>query len=229
MEVVIEKLSVVLQSYKDVVGQFAIIITVLQLLTPSLLINDIRKAKSTKGFSIVPFIGGATISIMFVVFGQMLNDPVTVKVNLIGVALSAIYISVFYMYTPLNDKFNVWLKVGTAGAFSAMMVGYTKYEDPELVEHRFGLIVTLLLYALIASPMAELGQVIRNKSTEGLPFPIIFMGFLVSATWLIYGIILNSIFMVLQNLVAVLLGGFQLSFFVIYPSKRTVADKKKKN
>lgn len=77
--------------------------------------------------------------------------------------------------------------------------------------------------------MAELGEVIRNKSTEGLPFPIILMGFLVSVTWLVYGIILNSIFMVLQNLVAVLLSGFQLSFFLVYPSTRTVTDKKKKN
>ena len=30
------------------------------------------------------------------------------------------------MYTPLNDKFNVWLRVGAAGAFSAVMVAYTK-------------------------------------------------------------------------------------------------------
>lgn len=58
MDVLIENLSVVLQPYKDIVGQFAIIITVLQLLTPALLVNEIRKAKSTKGFSIVPFIGG---------------------------------------------------------------------------------------------------------------------------------------------------------------------------
>lgn len=76
--------------------------------------------------------------------------------------------------------------------------------------------------------MAELGEVIRKKSTEGLPFPIIFMGFLVGMTWLVYGIILNSMFMVLQNLVAVLLSGFQLGLFIIYPSKSAVADKKNK-
>ncbi|XP_070503995.1 sugar transporter SWEET1-like [Chironomus tepperi] len=227
MEALIEKLSIVLHPYKDTVGQFAIIITVLQLLTPAVLVNEIRKAKSTKGFSIVPFIGGGIISIMFVVFGQMLNDPVTVKVNLIGVILSAVYISIFYMYTPLNDKFNVWLRIGAAGAFSAVMVAYTKYEDPELVENRFGMIVTLLLYALIASPMTELGEIIRKKSTEGLPFPIIFMGFAVGLTWLVYGIILNSLFMVYQNLVAVLLSGFQLGLFIVYPSKSTIPDKKK--
>lgn len=104
-----------------------------------------------------------------------------------------------------------------------------QYEDPELVEHRFGLIVTLLLYALIASPMAELGEIIRKKSTEGLPFPIIFMGFAVGLTWLVYGIILNSLFMVMQNLVCVVLSGFQLGLFIVYPSKSTTIPDKKKN
>jgi solute carrier family 50 protein (sugar transporter) len=103
-----------------------------------------------------------------------------------------------------------------------------QYEDPDLVEQRFGLILTVLLYAVIASPMVELKEVIRNKSTEGLPFPIMFMGFLVGLAWLLYGIILNNSFVILQNLVAVLLSAFQLSFFLIYPSKKVVADKKKK-
>jgi solute carrier family 50 protein (sugar transporter) len=77
--------------------------------------------------------------------------------------------------------------------------------------------------------MFELKTVIRNKSTEALPFPIIFMGFLVGMSWLIYGVILNNMFLVLQNLVAVLLNAFQLSFFLIYPSKSVALNEKKKN
>ena len=79
--------------------------------------------------------------------------------------------------------------------------------------------------------MVELKQVIQDKSTASLPFPLIFMGFVVSLAWLIYGIILNSLFMIGQNIFAVLLSGFQLSFFLIYPSTAPkVKDvKKKKN
>lgn len=78
--------------------------------------------------------------------------------------------------------------------------------------------------------MIGLKDVIRTQSTESLPFPLIFMGFLVSFAWLVYGVILNSMFMVLQNLIAVLLSGFQLSFFLIYPSTPKAKDvKKKKN
>lgn len=92
---------------------------------------------------------------------------------------------------------------------------------------RFGLILTGLLYMLMAFPMLGLKDVIRTKSTESLPFPLIFMGFVVSFAWLVYGVILNSMFMIIQNLFAVLLSGFQLSFFAIYPSKSVDAKKKK--
>lgn len=104
-----------------------------------------------------------------------------------------------------------------------------QYEDPNVVEQRFGLILTGLLYLLIGFPMIGLKDVIRERSTASLPFPLIFMGFIVSLAWFVYGIILNSMFVILQNLIAVLLSGFQLSFFLIYPSKSNVTKGKKKN
>lgn len=35
--------------------------------------------------------------------------------------------------------------------------------------------------------MLGLGDVIKNKSTAGLPFPMIFTGFFVGLSWLLYG------------------------------------------
>lgn len=45
--------------------------------------------------------------------------------NFVGLLLSSIYISVFYYYTPIAEKFNVWGKIGAAGAFSAALIAYT--------------------------------------------------------------------------------------------------------
>jgi len=224
---IITSLSDQLQPYKDHVASIASTVTFLQLLTPILLINDIRKAKTTGEFSIAPFLGGGVLSVLFVQFGQMIGDDTTVKINIIGFLLSALYICAFYYYTPINQKLSVWAKIGAAGAFSCAIIVYSMYEDPEVVEMRFGLILTGLLYMLIAFPMLGLKDVIRTKSTESLPFPLIFMGFVVSFAWLVYGVILNSMFMIIQNLFAVLLSGFQLSFFAIYPSKSADAKKKK--
>lgn len=58
---VLASLSETLQPYKDVVSTSASIITIVQLLTPILLLNDIRKAKSSSGFSIIPFLGGGVL------------------------------------------------------------------------------------------------------------------------------------------------------------------------
>lgn len=101
--------------------------------------------------------------------------------------------------------------------------------------------------------MLGLGDVIKNKSSAGLPFPMIFTGFFVGLSWLLYGkndtcffeiannlrkhlsvfigICLGNIIVIAQNLVAFVLSAFQLSLFVIYPSKPLVKDikNKKKN
>lgn len=58
---------------------------------------------------------------------------------------------------------------------------------------------------------------------------MILTGTFVGLAWLIYGVILNSGFMVAQNLVAVLLSGFQLSLFVIYPNTPIKETKKQKD
>jgi solute carrier family 50 (sugar transporter) len=55
---VLWKISDILQPYKDEVSLGASVITILQLLSPALLVNDIRKAKSAENFPIGPFLGG---------------------------------------------------------------------------------------------------------------------------------------------------------------------------
>lgn len=61
MEGLITELSEILLPYKELVAKSAITVTILQLLTPALLVNDIRKAGSTKNFSIAPFLGGGIL------------------------------------------------------------------------------------------------------------------------------------------------------------------------
>lgn len=58
---VLASLSNQLQPYKEHVATVASAVTIIQLLTPSLLLNDIRKAKTTKDSSIVPFLGGGVL------------------------------------------------------------------------------------------------------------------------------------------------------------------------
>lgn len=79
-----------IQPYANHVATFAMVVTTGQLLSPALLVNDIRKAKSSEKFPIAPFIGGFVLSVLFVIFGQIINDHMTVKINLLGIALNVV-------------------------------------------------------------------------------------------------------------------------------------------
>ncbi|CAH0718732.1 unnamed protein product, partial [Brenthis ino] len=187
---------------------------------------DIYKQGSTKGIGIMPFLGGLIMGVLNLKFGFMLRDDTMIQVNFFGIALSIIYLMVYYTYS--KDKFGeVWLKTGTALAVCVGLIAYAEMEDPKLIENRFGSIITAFMFYLIASPLFNLKNIIKNKSTEGMPFPIILSGTVVTFMWLLYGIILKNKFVVLQNVVAFVLCAFQLGLFVVYPSKPKSKAKEK--
>ncbi|XP_041772669.1 sugar transporter SWEET1-like [Anopheles merus] len=213
-----ESIAVALQPYKDTVGLTAAIVTVVQFFSGVLSLNAIRRQGNTRGFSALPFLGGTVFCLLNIQFGQMLRDDGMIRVNFIGLALNLLYVCGFYLYTEGPAKTAVWGQIGLAGALTAGVLSYVQYEDPQLVEFRFGLILTGLLWTLVGMPLLGLGDILKKKSTEGLPFPIIFLGAVVSFAWLLYGIILRSNFLVVQNLMALALSAVQLSLFIIFPS-----------
>ncbi|EAA10852.2 sugar transporter SWEET1-like [Anopheles arabiensis] len=213
-----ESIAVALQPYKDTVGLTAAIVTVVQFFSGVLALNAIRRQGNTRGFSALPFLGGTVFCLLNIQFGQMLRDDGMIRVNFIGLALNLLYVCGFYLYTEGPAKTAVWGQIGLAGALTAGVLSYVQYEDPQLVEFRFGLILTGLLWTLVGMPLLGLGDILKKKSTEGLPFPIIFLGAVVSFAWLLYGIILRSNFLVVQNLMALALSAVQLSLFIIFPS-----------
>ncbi|XP_047021946.1 sugar transporter SWEET1 isoform X1 [Helicoverpa zea] len=224
--IMLDVLADVLQPYKEVVGNTAAIVTVGQMFSGSFICWDIYKQGGTRGIGIMPFLGGIIMSVLNLKFGYILRDDKMIQVNLVGLALNIIYTMIYFNYT--HEKMKVWAQIGLSGAFSAALIGYAQMEDPKLVENRFGTIITAFMFYLIASPLFGLKEIIKNKSTEGMPFPIILSGSVVTFMWLLYGIILRNKFLVVQNLVAVVLCGSQLALFVIYPSKPKGKERKPK-
>ena len=113
--------------------------------------------------------------------------------------------------------------------------------EQALAKERLGLICTLVSICSCASPLVALvsvffngtfsrrfiwpvwtvhlqSHVLRTKSTETLPFPLILAIFVVCFQWWIYGILINDFYMQVTNLIGTLIGLFQLSLFLVYPS-----------
>ncbi|XP_033220862.1 sugar transporter SWEET1-like [Belonocnema kinseyi] len=121
---------------------------------------------------------------------------------------------------------DVLVSLAKAVAFIAVFIGYAQIEDESKVEFRFGLIVTALMFILIAAPLVHLGEIFETKSTEILPFPLIFMATIVTFQWLLYGLIVDNGFIIFQNAVGFVICAAELSLFAIFPSK---PDPKKTN
>ncbi|KAM3961765.1 sugar transporter SWEET1 [Aphomia sociella] len=220
-----DALADILQPYKELVGTIAAIVTIGQMFSGSFICWDIYKQGNTRGISVTPFLGGLIMGVLNLKYGYILRDDTMIQVNLFGLALNIVYVLIFFHYT--QEKLNVWAKIGISGAISAALLGYAEIEDPKLVEYRLGLIITAFMFLLIASPLFGLKDIIKNQSTEGMPFPIILSGTVVTFMWLLYGIILRNQFLVIQNIVALVLCSIQLSLFVIYPSKPKGKEKAK--
>lgn len=218
-----------LQPYKDEIGSTAALLTVLQFASGLLVVNDFRKKGSTDGFMAGPFLGGAVFCLLNIQFGQMLRDDGMIKVNFIGLALNIVYVCAFYLYTAAGPrKTKVWGQIGAAGAVAVGILSYVQYENPNIVEFRFGVILTVILLMLIGMPLLGLGEILKTKSTAGLPFPIILIGTLVSLSWLLYGVVLRNDFLIVQNVLATSICSAQLALFAIFPNSPAKKNKTNK-
>ncbi|CAH0718730.1 unnamed protein product, partial [Brenthis ino] len=222
-----EVLGDILQPYKDPVAIITRIVTMSQMFSGAFVCLEIYKQGSTKEMGIMHFLGGLMMGVLNLKFGFILRDDTMIQVNFFGVTLSIIYLIVFYTYSKHKLVEN-WLKTGAALAVCVGLIVYAEMEDPKLIKNRFGSIISAFVFYLIASPLLNLKYIIKNKSTEGMPFPMILSGTVVTFMWLLYGIILKNKFIVFQNMVAFSSCVFQLALFVVYPSKPKSKAKAKK-
>ncbi|XP_076234020.1 sugar transporter SWEET1 [Calliopsis andreniformis] len=209
-----------LADYKEIVGTCASISTMGQMLAGTLICKDIYQKGSSRGFDPMPFLGGVGMCILMLQYAWILRDVAMINVNLFGLFTNAAYMAIYYYYSPQVKE--TLALIGKVATFVMVFLTYAQVEDPEKIEFRFGLIVTVLLLLLIASPLVHLGEIIKTKNTDILPFPIIFMGSFVSFQWLLYGLIINNAFVIFQNTIGFILSIVQLSLFVIFPSKSRV-------
>jgi len=202
-------------SLADIVGKFAAVATVGTFFAPVPICRDIIKNKSTKNVDPIPFIGGMAMSILMIKNGLLMNDPNIIPVNIFGFVLNLIYFLVYYYYTDNSSPLFSMLK--KAALFTGVLWGYTIIENEKLIEYRFGIILTVLMLALIGSPLFSLSDIIKNKDASILPFPMISSGAVVGFLWLIYGLLIDNIFIKVQNVVGLVLCLIQLGLIFKYP------------
>jgi len=114
------------------------------------------------------------------------------------------------LLSPLCSKVLV-----VAGHFSTLVLKTT--EQRRVL---FGYVANGLLLLYYASPLTTMSQVIKEKSSASLNWPVSMMNVLNGTLWLFYGLAIKDLFISIPNTIGAVLGLLQLSLVAIYPSKK---------
>ncbi|XP_076326659.1 sugar transporter SWEET1-like isoform X2 [Tachypleus tridentatus] len=162
--------------------------------------------------------------VLWLRYGLFVKDPVVISVNTIGLVFQTVYVLWYYTFT-LN-KSTLHKQFLGSGILLGGLFYYLMYltKDVSSAIQASGLMASAASLMFCAAPFASLADVIKTKSVENLPFPIIISTFVVTSLWFIYGFLLNDKYIQVPNFIGCLLALLQLSLFAIYPSKKLNID-----
>ncbi|XP_053989488.1 sugar transporter SWEET1 isoform X1 [Hylaeus volcanicus] len=204
---------------KDSLAFTASVCTVLQFLAGVLVCRKIIKSGTTGSSSALAFVTCYTSCVLWMRYGTLIGDRFILVVNVFGTILQASYICVFVLYSV--QKSRTVKQAIAATLFLGAVYFYSFYEEDRALAAKYvGLLSCTVTVLFFASPLMMLAHVIRVKSTESLPFPIIVASLIVSSQWFTYGCLLNDRFIQIPNFLGCVLSAFQLCFFLIYRSDR---------
>ncbi|KPJ04540.1 Sugar transporter SWEET1 [Papilio xuthus] len=202
---------------KEPIAYLAIVTTILQFLSGILVCKQYVVNRTTAEASSFPFIAGVLSCGVWFLYGLAKRNDKIVIVNTVGLILMISYTTVFYIYT--FKKSAVLRQCTCIIILFLILLGYISVEeDNENLVIRLGTLASSFTLITVAAPMSKLWYVIRVKSTECLPFPMILMSLFVSGFWYLYGYIDQDLFIAGPNLIGMILALAQLALFVIFPS-----------
>lgn len=204
--------------WTDIVATSAIITTVIQFLSGTVICKKYIEKKSTGDTSCLPFISGFLSCVLWLKYGLVTGEESVVLVNSIGAVLFFIYTVVYFLLT-INKRLTLRQFGGACFIIVGICVFTNLSTDYTSVSLVLGILCCVVTILFISAPLSLLVHVIRVKSTESLPFPLIIMSFFVSLLWLIYGILITDIFIQITNFLGSVISALQLMLFIIYPNR----------
>lgn len=201
----------------DVVAWSALICTILQFLSGVLICIQIRTKGSTNDVSPVPFLAGIVSCSLWLKYGILQYDHTLITVNTIGLLLQIAY-TIFYYWSTIS-KAVIHQQLFITSVILFPILTYLKFFVDDLADasNKAGLLACCAGVIFCASPLGGVFTVFKTKSTECLPFPLIFATFVVSLLWFFYGYLLDDPFIQVPNFLGSCIAGVQLMLFVMYP------------
>jgi len=205
-------------AFLDILSVVAIISTIGVFLTGITICRTIARIGSTRGVSSIPFVLGAIGCHFWLEYGRLKQDRTMISINLIGLIFQLAYIAYYYIYCI--DRGTLHRLLVTSLAACGAVSFYINVISPPYATAvaQLGTMCLILNILGFAAPLAGVKHVMATKSTETLPFALILANLIVAFEWLLYGYLIEDIYMTIPNAIGILLSLLQLSLFIIYPT-----------
>lgn len=170
---------------------------------------SIVRSRSIGKLSPVPFLSMTVCGFIWALFGLLRKDLTMIVPNSSAAIVGAISAACFHVFDP-NPSYQFYL---VALAIMSMGTILTAQKNDNLVSLIGGLLAVLMM----ASPLATLKTVIRDKSTEALPLLPSLTSWANGFSWTAYGVLVaKDIRVIWPNLLGLLFGTIQLFMFVAF-------------
>ncbi|XP_049796889.1 sugar transporter SWEET1-like [Schistocerca nitens] len=204
-----------LSDYKDLVGTVASYAAIAQMLSGTIVCRNFARQGTTRGMPPTMFVMGGTLGVVLVEFARIMKDAAMLRANRAIMLLNLGYLACYWYYC--DDRPLFYRTLTKATVLAAGLLTYARLEDPAVVEFRFGAVLTVLFFFLVASPLFSLREIIRTKNSISIPLPMVLSGTVVTLLWLLYGLMIGSAFLIFQNVIVLVLSVAQLGLVIIYP------------
>ncbi|KAG4971696.1 hypothetical protein JHK85_038117 [Glycine max] len=175
---------------------------------------------STEMFSGLPYIYSLLNCLICMWYGTPLisaDNLLVTTVNSIGAVFQFVYIIIFLMYAEKAKKVRmIGLSLAVLGIFAIILVGSLQIDD--IIMRRFfvGFLSCASLISMFASPLFIIKLVIQTKSVEFMPFYLSLSTFLMSTSFLLYGLFNDDAFIYVPNGIGTILGLIQLILYFYF-------------
>ena len=179
----------------------------------SLLDSREWRAHGTGAMSHIPLCMLCANAAGWIVYGVLLANASMMVANVVGLAIALYLLHVYNACSPAPFSSELLTHAAFLLAYMALVALYAfATRDASTV----GTVASLVTIAMFASPLATVQTVIKTKSAESLPAPMIIVGLACTTLWLAYGVRLGDIFVYGPNSVAFVLGLFQVGLLIVY-------------
>ncbi|KAL4555190.1 hypothetical protein LXL04_037801 [Taraxacum kok-saghyz] len=183
----------------------------------------IIRNQSTEQFSGIPYIYALLNCLICAWYGCPFissDNLLVTTVNSVGAVFQLSYIIIYITNTEKPKKFKMSaLLVAVFGLFAVIAVGSMLVIDLELRHLLIGFLSCFTLISMFASPLSVMNVVIQTKSVEFMPFYLSLSTFLMSTSFLLYGVFNFDPFIYVPNGIGTILGIAQLALYFYYHDK----------